>query len=55
MRRRIRFQKWLTTNWQAKLICLAAAVVVWFMVNHLLVRSTSPEWSIDDIRLSMPE
>ena len=45
----------MTTNWQAKLICLGAAVVVWFMVNHLLVRSSSPEWSIDDIRLSMPE
>lgn len=55
MRTRTRFQKLLTTNWQAKLICLAAAIVVWLMVNHLLVRYSSPEWSIDDIRLSMPE
>ncbi len=55
MRHRSRLQKLFTTNWQAKLICLAAAVVVWFMVNHLLVRASGPEWSIDDIRLSMPE
>lgn len=55
MRHRIRLQKWLTTNWQAKLICLAAAIVVWLMVNHLLVRGSGSEWSIDDIRLSMPE
>ncbi len=55
MRRRIRLRKLVTTNWQAKLICLAAAVVVWLMVNHLLVRGASPEWDIDDIRLSMPE
>ncbi len=55
MRTRIRLRKLLTTNWLAKLICLAAAVVVWFMVNHLLVRGSSPEWNIDDIRLSMPE
>lgn len=55
MRHRIRLRKLLTTNWQAKLICLAAAVVVWLMVNHLLVRGASPEWDIDDIRLSVPE
>lgn len=55
MRHKTRLRKWLTTNWQAKLICLAAAVVVWFIVNHLLVRASGPEWSIDDIRLSMPE
>lgn len=55
MRRRTRLRKWVTTNWQAKLMCLGAAVVVWLMVNHLLVRGASPEWSIDDIRLSMPE
>lgn len=55
MRRRTRLKKFLTSNWQAKLLCLAAAVVVWLMVNHLLVRGSSPEWSIDDIRLSMPE
>lgn len=55
MRTRTRFQKLLATNWQAKLICLAAAVVVWLMVNHLLVRDASPEWNIDDIRLSTPE
>ena len=48
-------RKLVTANWQAKLICLAAAVVVWLMVNHLLVRGASPEWDIDDIRLSMPE
>ena len=41
MRRRIRLRKLVTTNWQAKLICLAAAVVVWLMVNHLLVRGGS--------------
>ena len=55
MRRRIRLRKLVTINWQAKLICLAAAVVVWLMVNHLLVRGGSAEWNIDDIRLSMPE
>ena len=55
MRHRIRLRKILTTNWQAKLICLAAAIVVWLMVNHLLVLGSSPEWSIDYIRLSMPE
>ena len=55
MRRRIRLRKLVTINWQAKLICLAAAVVVWLMVNHLLVRGGSTEWNIDDIRLSMPE
>ena len=55
MRRRIRLRKLVTTNWQAKRICLAAAVVVWLTVNHLLVRGGSAEWNIDDIRLSMPE
>ncbi|MBR4107248.1 MAG: hypothetical protein IKK45_00990 [Akkermansia sp.] len=42
-------------NWKPKLICLVCAVAVWLMVNHLLVRGESPEWSIDDIRLSVPE
>lgn len=55
MRYRIPLKKLLLNNWKVKLICLACAVVVWLMVNHLLVRDDSPEWNVDDIRISLPE
>ena len=48
-------KKLLIDNWKPKLICLVCAVVVWLTVHHLQVRSGNPEWSIDDIRVSIPE
>ncbi|MBQ2814219.1 MAG: hypothetical protein IJE66_04340 [Akkermansia sp.] len=55
MQRRNIIQRLFLNNWKPKLICLVCAVVVWLLVNHLLVRGDSPEWDIDDIRISKPE
>lgn len=55
MLRRNKIRKLLVDNWKPKLVCLVGAVVVWWLVNHLLVRGESPEWDIDDIRLANPE
>lgn len=46
--------KALLRNWKPKLICLLLAVAVWWMVEHWYVRE-SPEWNLDDFRLSVPE
>ena len=43
-----------TNNWKAKLICLLIAIFVWFWVQTYYV-SGSDEWSLDEIRLSIPE
>lgn len=55
MQRRNIIRRLFLNNWKPKLICLVCAVVVWLLVNHLLVRGDSPEWDIDDIRISKPE
>ena len=44
----------ITNNWKAKLICLLIAILVWFWVQTYYV-SGSDEWSLDEIRLSIPE
>ncbi|MEG0024310.1 MAG: hypothetical protein RR553_08570 [Akkermansia sp.] len=44
--------KSLTDNWQAKLICLLAAIGVWFLVKHYV--SKDPEYRRVEIRRSHP-
>lgn len=42
----------LTNNWLAKLICLLAALGVWFLVKHYV--SKDPEYRKTEIRRSHP-
>ena len=44
--------KLLTDNWLAKLICLLAALGVWFLVKHYV--SKDPEYRRTEIRRSLP-
>lgn len=41
-------------NWKPKLICLLLAILVWGWVEYRYVQD-SPEWDLDDVRLSVPE
>lgn len=55
MKHRIHLRKLLIDNWKPKYICLLCAVLVWLMVDRLLVRGSTPEWDLDDIRIALPE
>jgi len=46
--------KSLLRNWKPKLICLLLAVLVWVWVEYRYVQD-SPEWDLNDVRLSVPE
>ena len=52
----IRLKRLLLVNWRPKLICLAAAILLWGWVQVLYVNdSKDDEWDVDEVRFTLPE